>query len=415
MGKTIYEKIVARSCGKKDVSPGDVVCIEPDLIVCLDLDFREKARFLEEVGLQRVIKPEKVVAVVDHCTEQAIVPQSEEHNKFFREWVKKNGIKHFYDVGRGGLTVQVIAEKGHVRPGMMVIEDDTEAEACGALGAFVKGGEDIWTALAIDEWWFEVPEIVKCIVTGKFSKGVASIDLRYKLLRDFGNDFQKYVEFAGPAIDEMGIDERMNLCSSLYLSGSNGIIGADQKTVDYVRNRSQERFEVVMSDADAFYTDIFEYDVSKLEPQVASPPSPNNSEPVSATEGTEINEACVGSCASGRLDDLRITAKILKGRKISEGVRMYVTPSSQEVYLNALREGLIAIFVEAGAIVVFPTCGTCPGHFGRLAAGEACIATSTVNYPGRMGSKEARIYLGSPATVAASAVEGKICDPRKYL
>lgn len=280
---------------------------------------------------------------------------------------------------------------------------------------FRKRGEDIWTALAIDEWWFEVPEIVKCIVTGKFSKGVASIDLRYKLLRDFGNDFQKYVEFAGPAIDEMGIDERMNLCSSLYLSGSNGIIGADQKTVDYVRNRSQERFEVVMSDADAFYTDIFEYDVSKLEPQVASPPSPNNSEPVSATEGTEINEACVGSCASGRLDDLRITAKILKGRKISEGVRMYVTPSSQEVYLNALREGLIAIFVEAGAIVVFPTCGTCPGHFGRLAAGEACIATSTVNYPGRMGSKEARIYLGSPATVAASAVEGKICDPRKYL
>ena len=415
MGKTIYEKILARSSGKKEVDPGDILWVTPDLIACSDPEFPGRAKFLEEVGLQKVPKPEKIVAVIDHFVEQLAMPAGAENNKYFREWAKKNDITHFYDTGRGGLQVQVLAEKGHVRPGMMAIGDDTEVEACGALGAFFKGGADIWSAMAIDEFWFQVPEIVKCYVTGKFGKGVLGIDLRYKLLGDFGDAFGKYVEFVGPTIDEMSIDERMNLCSSLYLSGSNGIIGADQKTIDYVKGRTKEPFGVVISDPDAEYAEIYEYDVSKVEPQVAFPPSPNNVKTIAEAEGIDIDEACVGSCASGRLDDLRITAQILKGRKVHPRVRMFITPSSQEVHLNALREGLINVFIEAGAILCLPACGTCPGHIGQLAAGEVCIATSPVNYPGRMGSREARIYLASPAAVAASAMEGKISDPRKYL
>jgi 3-isopropylmalate/(R)-2-methylmalate dehydratase large subunit len=415
MGKTIYEKILARCSGKKEVSPGEIVWVTPDLIACTDLDWRLGVDFFEQVGVQKVMKPEKVLAVIDHRTGQMISPEGAESNKGFREWAKKNGVTNFYDIGRGGLSVQVFAEKGHVRPGMMVLEDDTEGEACGALGAFVKGGEDIWTAMAIDEWWFKVREIVKYKVVGRFKRGVSSTDLRYKLLGDFGPTFDKFVEFVGPTIDEMNIDDRMNLCSSLYLSGSNGIIGADQKTIDYVKGRTEEPFEVVRSDTDAKYAEVQEYDVSKLEPQVVFHPSPYYAKPVGEAEGIEIDEACVGTCASGRLEDLRITAQVLRGKKVHPRVRMYITPSSQEVHLNAAREGLINVFIEAGAVICFSTCGTCGGSIGRLAEGEVCISTSTVNHPGRMGSREAKIYLANPATVAASALEGRICDPRAYL
>lgn len=415
MGKTIYEKILARASGKREVNPGDIIWCKPDLIVSTDQNWIERSRFFEKVGLRKVLRPEKIVAVVDHCAEQLIEPEGAENNRSFREWARSNNIVNFYDVGKGGLAVQVLIDKGHVRPGMMVLQDDPEGEACGALGAFVKGGEDVLTAIAIDEWWFEVRESVKCQVHGDFARGVSSTDLRYKLLGDLGKGFSRFLEFVGPTISRMSIDERVNLCSSLYLSESYGIIGADQKTTEHVRRRTIEPFEVVVSDQDAHYADILEYDVSNIEPQVAFPPTPNNVKPVPEGEGIVIQQACVGSCASGRLDDLRIVAKILKGRKVAEGVRMFITPVSQEAYLSALREGLIEVFIEAGAAVSFPSCGTCPGHTGRLAAGETCISTSIVNYAGRMGSKEAKIYLASPATVAASAVTGKISDPRAYL
>ena len=355
------------------------------------------------------------MAVVDHCAEQMIEPEGAENNKSFREWARTNGIGLFYDVGRGGLAVQVLIDRAHVRPGMLVILDDPEGEACGALGAFVKGGEDILTAIAIDEWWFEVRETVKCQVHGTFGKGVSSTDLRYKLLGDLGKSFSKFLEFTGSTVADMSVDARVNLCSSLYLAESYGIIGPDRKTTGHVRERTNAPFEMVESDPDATYADVLDYDVSNLEPQVAFPPSPNNAKPISAGVGISIQEACVGSCASGRLDDLRIVAEILKERKVAEGVRMFITPVSQEVYLSALKEGLIEVFVKAGAAVSFPSCGTCPGHIGRLATGEACVSTSIVNYPGRMGSKEAKIYLAGPATVAASAVTGKLTDPREYL
>jgi 3-isopropylmalate/(R)-2-methylmalate dehydratase large subunit len=415
VGKTIYEKILARASGEKDVSPGDVVWCRPDLIVCTDQNWIERSRFFDKVGLRKITNPEKIVAVIDHCAEQLAEPEGAENNRAFRDWARKEGITAFYDVGKGGLAVQVLVEKGHVLPGRLVIQDDPEGEACGALGAFVKGGEDIMTAMAIDEWWFEVRETVGCHVYGTFGKGVSSADLRYRLLADLGSGYSKFLEFSGPAIGAMSMDERVNLCSSLYLSESYGIIAADEKTIEYVRRRANSPFEQVVSDKDASYSDVIEYDVSDLAPQVVLPGSPNNGKPVSEREGAEIQEASLGTCASGRIDDLRVAAQILRGRKVAEGVRMYITPVSQESYLNALREGLIEVFVEAGAAVSFPSCGTCPGHIGRLAAGETCISTGIVNYAGRMGSREADIYLAGAATVAASAVAGRIADPRGYL
>ena len=202
---------------------------------------------------------------------------------------------------------------------------------------------------------------------------VLSIDLRYKLLGDFGEEFGKFIEFQGPTIADMSIDQRMNLCSSLYLSGSNGIIAADQKTIDYVKSRTKEPFEVVRSDPDAKYAEMYEYDVSSLEPQVVFPPSTSNAKTVAEAEGIGIDQAFIGGCTNGRLDDLRIAARILKGRKLHPRVRMFVTPISQEVHLSALKEGLISIFIDAGAVVTIPSCGVCPGHIGRLAAGEVCL------------------------------------------
>ncbi len=415
MGRTIYEKILARASGQRDVNPGDIVWCKPDLVVCTDQNWIERERFFATVGLTKILRPEKIVAVIDHCAEQMSEPEGAENNRSFREWVKASGIRNFYDVGKGGLAVQVLIERGHIRPGMMAIQDDPEGEACGGLGAFVKGGEDILTAIAIDEWWFEVRQTVQCRLHGTFGRGVTSADLRYRLLGDLGTSYSKFLEFTGPAITAMSMDERVNLCSSLYLAESYGIIAADGQTADYVRKRTDRAFEPVQSDKDASYSDVIEYDVSGIAPQLIFPGSPNNAKPLAEGEGTIIHEACLGTCASGRIEDLRIAAEILKGRKVAEGVRMYVTPVSQDTYLTAIREGLIEAFVEAGAAVSFPSCGTCPGHIGRLAAGETCISTGIVNYAGRMGSKDAKIFLAGPATVAASAVTGRITDPRAYL
>lgn len=416
MGKTIFEKILVRASGKTDIAPGEILWVKPDVIAVTDLNWKQRESFQKKVGLEKIPKPEKIVAVVDHHTEQLSSPEGAEHIRCFRQWAKANEGIHFYDSGRGGLQIQVLVEEGHVRPGMMVISDDPEAEACGGIGALVRSSNQLmWMAAAIDEVWLEVPEVVQCRVKGRMEKGVLSIDLRHRLHRDLGGSFGRFVEFSGPTIEEMSIDARLNLCSSLYLSGSYGIIAPDKRTMDYVKSRTDDAFDSFTSDPDAEYAGLYEYDVSNLEPQVAFPPSPTNTRPISDAEGMEIHQACIGSCASGRIEDLRIAAEILKGRKVHPGVRMFITPVSWKVQMTALEEGLIKVFVEAGALICIPSCGTCPGHVGRLAAGEVCITTSTVNYPGRMGSKEAQIYLASPATVAASAVEGRIADPRRYL
>ena len=329
MGKNIFEKLISKAAGGKEIKAGETLWLTPDIIALVDSGWRSKLKLFKQIGLERIQKPEKVVGVIDHCTEQLAVPEGAENNKVFRDFAKANGITKFHDVGKGGMMVQVLAEQ-YILPGQVGLVNDPEAEACNALGAFCFFG-DTSLGMITDQFIFEVPEFAKCTVTGKFQKGVMSTDLKRKLLGDLGSKYGKYIEFDGPTIDEMSIDERMNLCILLYMCGSKGIIAADDKVVEYMKARRTESFEVVKSDPDAEYADYLKYDVTDLEPQISCPPTPNNVKGVSELKGIKINAASIGSCASGRMDDLRIAAEILKGKKVHEDVRLTIAPCSQEI------------------------------------------------------------------------------------
>ncbi len=417
---TISEKILARASGKDRVTAGEYVTAKPDIAVFGDPPFFLPTfiRALKEIGVEKVFDPEKVAISFDHFSPPKDIPGAE-GQKTVREWVKEQGIKYFYDHGRGGICHQLMAEAGHARPGMLYAADDTHAITLGALGAFaVALGYDMISVLATGETWFKVPESYRINVTGRFSKGVMSKDLSQRIIGDLGAEgaLYKVLEFSGSAIREMSIDGRMALCNSVNNAGAKtGIINPDEKTMEYMKGRAKKTFKPVSSDPDSLYEKKIEYDVSKLEPQIAVPPAPQNVKSIAETESVEIDQANLASCASGRMEDLRIAAKILKGRKVHPRIRMLVTPVSYEVELAALREGLIEIFLNANAVVLSPSCAGCGAILGALAAGETCIASTPLNFPGRMGSPKAKIYLGSPATVAASAVSGKITDPRKFL
>lgn len=417
---TISEKILARASGKKKVTPGEIVFAKPGVVVINDSIGPTFIKALtEEVGLKKVKEPDKIVVGFDHFVPAPSLGAAETQ-KMERKFVQENGIKAFFDVGRHGINHQLMAEKGFARPGILYVGDDTHAITLGAFGAFaVAVGYDIVPIFATGECWLRVPESIKLNLTGNFRNGVMTRDLILLIVHDLGYDgaLYKVIEFTGPAVEAMSIDSRMVLCNLVNQTGAKtGIINPDEKTISYVKERTKEPFEAVRSDLEATYEKEIDYDISNLRPQVAAPPSPINSKDVADLEGVEIDQAYIGSCASGRLEDLRITAKILKNKKVHPRVRMIVIPSSQEIYLNAAKEGLLEDIVRADGVVCAPSCGPCGGgHSGVLASSEVCIATGVLNYPGRMGSVEAKIYLASPATVAASAVNGKITDPTNLL
>lgn len=418
MGMTITEKILARSSSKKKVSVGEIVLAKPDIAVNMDTFFPFIIKALNKIGIEGVWDPNRVIVVFDHKIPADSVNVAEMH-KTIREFVKETGIKYFYDVGRGGISHQLMAEKGHARPGMLYVADDTHAITLGALGTFaVALGFDIVSVLTTGKTWFKVPESIKFNIVGNFDKGVMSRDLIQRIVGDLGSDgaLYKVMEFDGPTVGAMSIDGRMTMCNAVNNAGAKtGIVNPDQKTIDYVKRRTKESFDVLKSDKDAEYTDILDYDVTKLEPQVTLPPTPVNVKSVVDVENVEIDQAYIGSCASGRMEDLRVAARILKGKRIHPRVRMFIVPSSQEVYQRATNEGLIEIFGQSSALVCAPSCGPCAGYWGTLAAYEVCVATSVLNTPGRMGSHKSQIYLASAATVASSAIEGKICDPRGFM
>lgn len=420
MGMSISEKILARASGKDEVVAGEFVQAKPDMVAVTDTTIFQKGvvEKLKELAVKKIPNPDKVSVTFDHRVPAYDILSAEMH-KVIRQFVKEYSIKNIYDVGRHGISHQIMAEKGRALPGTLYVADDTHATTLGAFGAFAcMLGIDLLNVFVTGENWFRVPESLKFNITGDFKKGVISRDLIALILSDIGlKPMYKAMEFVGPTIKEMSIDGRMTLCNLVPIAeAKNGIINPDQKTIDYVKSRTNKSFKVLTSDPDAEYEEVFDYDVSTLEPLVAMPGTPNNAKSVVEIEGVDINQAYIGSCASGRMEDLRIAAKILKGRKINPNVRMLIFPSSQEIYRNALREGLIEIFLEAGATICNPTCGPCAGmHMGLLASDEVCIATSTLNIKGRMGSPNSKLYLASAATVTASAVEGKISDPRDFL
>jgi 3-isopropylmalate/(R)-2-methylmalate dehydratase large subunit len=416
----IIEKILANASGKKHVSPDDIVEANIDVAMTHDLTGPLAIKSFREIGAKKVWDKDKVVIILDHLVPASSVISAGLH-KIVRNFAEEQGIKNFYDVGRGGVCHQVMPEKGHVRPGEVIVGSDSHTCTYGAFGAFATGigSTEMAAVFATGKLWFRVPEVIKIDVTGKFQKWVTAKDMTLNIIGKIGADgaIYKGLEFGGSTIRDLTIDGRMVLCNMAVEMGAKaGIIEPDQKTLDYVKARTDKPFNPVKSDKDATYERVVDVDVSELEPQVAVPHSVDNIKPVTEVEGTEVNQAFIGSCTNGRLEDLQSAAQILKGKKINRNVRLIVIPASQEIYLNALNEGLIKTFMEAGATIGNPNCGPClGGHMGIMADGEACISTSNRNFIGRMGSTKSFVYLASPATVAASALTGTITDPRKVM
>ncbi len=413
----ITEKILANASGKKAVHPGEIVDANVDMIMVHDLTGPLAVEAFKKIGTPKVWDNKKVVVILDHQVPAESVKAAELH-KTMRQFAKDQNLT-FYDVGRGGICHQVMPEKGHVNPGEVIVGADSHTCTYGAFGAFATGigSTEAAAVFATGKIWFKVPPTIKIDVKGKFQKNVTPKDLILAIIGKLGVDGAIYraTEFTGPTIKNMSIAGRMTICNmAVEMGAKNGIIAPDETTRKFLvdRVKALQDFKSLQSDKDATYEKTVEFDVSKMPSQVACPSSVDNVKPASEIGTIPIEQAFIGSCTNGRLEDLQVAAQILKGRKIKDGVRALVIPASQEVYRQAMREGLLEIFTDAGAIVCGSACGPClGGHIGLLAAGETCVSSSNRNFIGRMGSTQANVYLASPATVAASAVTGKITDP----
>jgi len=411
MGMTLVEKILAKAAGVEKVSPGEIIIAKVDIAMSHDTTTPLAIKPFFEIA-ERVFDENKVVIFFDHVVPPANIRSAILHKKI-RDFIDKAGIKN---VHMEGVCHQVLAEK-YVKPGDVVIGADSHTCTHGALGAFATGvgSTDIATVYALGKIWLRVPETYRMNILGKLKRGVYAKDVILNIIGYIGADGAVYksIEFHGDLIKEFSVSSRLTLTNMVIeMSAMNGIIEADEKTLDYIGRKGT----IFHSDKDAEYEEVFDFEMNDLEPQVAKPHSVDNVTDISEVEGLEIDQAFIGTCTNGRVEDIRIATQILDGHKVKEGVRLIVTPASNRVYLECLRKGYIEKLLRAGAIVTNPGCGPCLGrHQGVLAPNEVAISTSNRNFMGRMGSPEAKIYLASPATVAASAVEGKIADPRRYL
>jgi len=417
---TITEKILAKHAGKKQVKPGELINVDVDIIMCHDVTTPPAIEMLKKKGIKKVFNPDKVVVTPDHFVPNKDI-KSAELAKRLRDWCKSCSIKNYYEVGRHGVCHALLPEQGHILPGELIIGADSHTCTYGAFGAFSTGvgSTDLAAALATGKLWFKVPETIKFVINGKLPKGVYSKDIILHIISDIGVDgaLYKAMEFTGETIKQLSVEARMTITNMAIEAGAkSGIMEADKKVIDYVKKRTKKKFEIIKSDKNAIYTKIKKYDISKLEPIVAFPHLPSNGKPISKIKDIKIDQAYLGSCTNGRIEDLRIAAGIVKGKKIAKGTRMLVVPATTEIWKQANKEGLLDIFTDFGAAVSTPTCGAClGGHMGILAAGERCISSTNRNFVGRMGHPKSLVYLASPATVAASAIEGKITDPRRYV
>ncbi len=417
MGMTITEKILAKHAGKEKVVPGELIDAKIDCIMCHDVTTTPAITMMAENGIKKVHDPDKIVIIPDHFVPNKDIKSAELVSRI-RKWAKEQGIKTFYDLGRHGVCHALLPEQGHVRPGMTIICGDSHTCTHGALGAFSTGigSTDLAAALSTGKLWFKVPETIKFVIIGTLSKGVYAKDIILDLIRRINVDgaLYKAMEFTGPVIDNMSVESRMTICNmAIEAGGKSGIIAPDQKSIDYVKARTKEEFELFESDTDAKYFNVIEIDVTNLKPVVAAPHLPSNVKPAEDFADVKIDQAYLGSCTNGRIEDLRVAARIMEGKTIADGTRMIVVPATTEIWKMANKEGLLDIFMDAGATVSTPTCGAClGGHMGTLAAGEKCISSTNRNFVGRMGHTDSEVYLASPATVAASAINGKITDPR---
>jgi len=414
MSMTVSEKILARASGKDRVEAGEIVMASIDVAMTHDLTGPLSVESFERIGRDRVWDPEKIVVIFDHQVPADSLDAAQNH-MIMRDFVREQGIKNFYDV-REGVCHQVLPEKGHVVPGEVIVGTDSHTCTHGALGAFATGigSTDMAMVFATGKLWFRVPETIRFEISGSLRKHVYAKDVILNIIGDVGADGATYMacEFAGETVADMSVSDRMVLSNmAIEMGGKTGIVEPDEKTIRYVERRSDKPHRVFRTDPDAPSLNVMEVDVSDLEPQVACPHNVDNVKPVSEVD-VEIDQVFLGSCTNGRLSDLRDAAAILKNRKVADSVRMLVIPASREVYRRALSEGLMEIFVDAGALVCNPCCGPClGGHVGLVGPGEVSLSTSNRNFRGRQGSPEAEVYLSSAAVAAASAVTGRITHP----
>ncbi|MBU0703474.1 MAG: 3-isopropylmalate dehydratase large subunit [Chloroflexi bacterium] len=416
MGHTFVEKVLARKAGLESVVPGQIVTIRPDKLLTHDNTAAISKQF-RKIGVDKVADPSINVIVLDHVTPAANETYAANH-KIIREFVAEQGISAFYDIGEG-ICHQVLPEKGHAWSGAVIVGSDSHTPTHGAFGAFSAGigRTEAAAVMATGKIWLRVPESLRIVVNGALPGRVSAKDVILHIIGDLLADGADYrsVEFAGETIREMSIASRMVLTNmAAEMGAKNGVVEPDEKTRAWLKGRVEHEYAEVFADPDATYERVIEYNVSDLVPQIAKPHTVDNVVPVAEAACTPINQALVGTCTNGRLEDLAAAAEILRGKHIASSVRLLVLPASREVLLAAIEQGYVSDLVSAGATLLNPGCGPCLGaHEGCMAPTEATISTANRNFKGRMGSKEAFIYLGSPATVAASALAGVITDPRE--
>ncbi|NLM97425.1 MAG: 3-isopropylmalate dehydratase large subunit [Halanaerobiaceae bacterium] len=420
MGMTMVEKIIAAHTDYDTVKPGQIVNARVDMVLGNDVTAPVAIKEFEKIGIDRVFDKDRIALVPDHFTPNKDI-KSAEHAKMVREFAWKYNITYYFEIGQMGIEHCLLPEKGLALPGEIIVGADSHTCSYGALNALATGvgSTDIAAAMATGRLWFRVPETIKFVYSGKLNPWVGGKDLILYTIGDIGVDgaLYKAMEFTGEVIENLSMDGRMTMSNmAIEAGGKCGLIACDEKTREYLKDRAVRDYTPYNSDPDAEYAQVIEYDVSKIEPQVAFPHLPENTRPVSEAGHIKVDQAVIGSCTNGRIEDLRIAARILKGKKVHRDVRCIIIPGTQAIYKQAVQEGLAEIFIDAGAVVSTPTCGPClGGHMGILAKGERAISTTNRNFVGRMGHPESEVYLASPAVAAAYAIKGYIAHPEEVL
>ncbi|MTI59994.1 MAG: 3-isopropylmalate dehydratase large subunit [Firmicutes bacterium] len=420
MGMTMVEKIIAAHSDNDSVKPGQIVNARVDLVLGNDVTTPVAIKEFNKIGVDSVFDRDRVAIVPDHFTPNKDI-NSAQQALMVRNFAREKEITNYFEVGEMGIEHCLLPEKGLTLPGEIIVGADSHTCTYGALGALATGvgSTDMAAAMATGELWFRVPETIKFVYTGKLNPWVSGKDLILYTIGKIGVDgaLYKAMEFTGEAIENLSMDGRMTMSNmAIEAGGKCGLIACDDKTREYLTDRAVRDFTPYYSDNDAVYDRVIEYDVSEIEPQVAFPHLPENTRPVSKAGDVKIQQSVIGSCTNGRLEDLRIAAEVLKNKHVHEDVRCIVLPGTQEIYKQAMKEGLFEIFIDAGVAVSTPTCGPClGGHMGILAKGERAISTTNRNFVGRMGHPESEVYLSNPAVAAASAVKGYIARPEEVV
>jgi 3-isopropylmalate/(R)-2-methylmalate dehydratase large subunit len=418
MGMTMTQKILADHSGLDSVNSGQLIKTKADMVLGNDITAPVAINEFKKIGLDKVFDKEKIALVPDHFTPNKDI-KSAEQVKMLREFAREMGIVNYFEIGQMGVEHALLPEKGLVVPGDVVIGADSHTCTYGALGAFSTGvgSTDMAAGMATGEAWFKVPEAIKFVIKGKPGKWVSGKDVILHIIGMIGVDgaLYKSMEFTGEGLGYLSMDDRFSMANMAIEAGAkNGIFQVDDKTLAYVKEHSTKPFKVYSADEDAEYSDVYEIDLGKIRPTVSFPHLPENARTIDNVGNVRIDQVVIGSCTNGRIEDLRIAAEVLSGRKVHQDVRCIIIPATQKIWKQAMNEGLFDIFIDAGAAVSTPTCGPClGGHMGILAKGERAVSTTNRNFVGRMGHPESEVYLASPAVAAASAVAGRIASPEE--